>query len=58
MKYLVTITSMENCRLDFNKYRDRLKIAYPQYSDEELKEIFEYKVRYWEIMVDNIQNLR
>lgn len=48
---------MEKCRLDFNKYRDRLKLAYPQYSDEELEEIFVYKVKYWEIMVDNVDKI-
>lgn len=45
---------MDGSKLDFNKYKDRLKLAYPQYSDEELQEMFVYKVRYWVIMVENI----
>ena len=48
---------MEKCRLDFNKYKDRLKMAYPQYSDKELEEMFLYKVRYWVIIVENVGNI-
>jgi hypothetical protein len=57
MKYLIIYTSMEKCKLNFNKYRDRLKIAYPQYSDKELEEMFVCKVRYWVIMVENVDSI-
>lgn len=48
---------MEKCRLKFSKYRDKLKKAYPEYSDVELEEVFVYRVRYWEIMIENIDSL-
>lgn len=48
---------MEEYSLDFNKYRDRLKQIYPQYLENELEELFEYKVRYWVIIIDYIDRI-
>jgi len=48
---------MDGNKLDFNKYRDRLRLAYPQYSDKELEELFIYKVRYRVIMVENVDGI-
>jgi hypothetical protein len=46
MRYLVTTTSMENCKLDFEIYKERLEKVFPTYTEEELKEYFVYYVEY------------
>jgi len=51
MKYLVTITSMENCKLDFEKYKERLEKVFPTYTEEELREYFIYYVGYLELLI-------
>jgi hypothetical protein len=51
MKYLVTTTSMENCKLDFEIYKERLEKVFPTYTEEELKEYFVYYVQYLEILL-------
>ncbi len=45
---------MENCKLDFEKYKERLEKVFPTYSEEELKDFFKYYVGYLEVFVKNI----
>ena len=53
MFYTLTMKSMElNNKLDFNKYRDRLKKIYPKLKEEELKEIFWLRIEYWEMILE------
>jgi hypothetical protein len=33
--------------LDFNEYRDSFKKLYPNYLEEQLKEIFDLRVNFW-----------
>jgi hypothetical protein len=33
--------------LDFNDYRDSFQKLYPNYSEEQLKEIFDLRVNFW-----------
>lgn len=42
---------MEKCRLDFNKYKESLQMAFPKYTEEQLEEFFVYQVRYLEILI-------
>lgn len=42
---------MESCRLDYEKYKERLKTVFPTYSDEELREFFRYYVEYLEVLL-------
>lgn len=45
---------MEKCRLDFNKYKERLEKVFPNYTAEEVEEFFVYQVNYLEILVENV----
>lgn len=42
---------MEKCRLDFNKYKERLEKVFPNYTAEEVEEFFIYQVKYLEIFI-------
>lgn len=46
---------MEKCRLDFNKYKERLSEVFPTYTEKELEEFFIYQVKYLEILVENVR---
>lgn len=46
---------MEKCRLDFNKYKERLSAVFPTYSEKELEDFFIYQVRYLEILVESVE---
>lgn len=48
---------MEKCRLDFNKYKERLSKVFPTYTGKELEDFFIYQVRYLEILVENIEGI-
>lgn len=48
---------MENKILDFTKYKDRLERVYPTYIESELIELFEYKIRYWMIIIEWLDNI-
>ncbi len=39
--------------LDFNEYRDNFRKLYPNYSEEQLKEVFELMVDFWKWMIEN-----
>lgn len=43
---------MEKCRLNFEKYRERLKSLFPQFSESELKEYFRLRVDFWEMVLE------
>lgn len=45
---------MENCKLDFEKYKERLEKVFPTYEEKELKEFFKYYVGYLEILIRKI----
>lgn len=44
----------KDCKLDFNKYKERLEIVFPTYTEEKLKEIFIARVEYWGMIIENI----
>lgn len=48
-KYFLTHTNM----LNFEKHKDEYKKLYPNYSDKELKYIFELRVEFWEWLIKN-----
>ena len=33
--------------MDMRKYKERLKLLYPSYTEEQLEEIFELRVKFW-----------
>ena len=39
--------------LDFEEYKEELRIMYPNFADKQLKEIFELRVKFWEWLIDN-----
>lgn len=56
-KYYLTSTNMENFRLDKEKYMDRLEKVYPQCNREELVKILLLRLSFWEMIIDNFENL-
>lgn len=43
--------------LNFEDYKDRLKEICPHNTDEELKNFFDAKVKFWEMMIKDIDKL-
>jgi len=36
-----------------NEYRERLKVVYPDYTDEQIEELIELRVNFWRWMIQN-----
>lgn len=53
---LINIIMIRECKLDINKYMDRLERAYPNYTRKEIEEILIARVEYWEMIIDNINS--
>ena len=53
MFYTLMMRSMDGNRLDFNKYKDRFRKIYPSLSEEEREQIFNLRVDFLRIIVDN-----
>lgn|GEM_PF-3308851 len=51
--FLINEKMIRDTKLDFALYRDRLKVLYPQYSEEQLMEIFVLRVEFWKVVVEN-----
>lgn len=47
---------MDGNKIDFNKYKDRLKEIYPSYNNEELKQVLEYRVKFWNVIIYNFKD--
>jgi len=43
--------------LDYKKYRNRFEQLFPSISEKERLEIFEWKIKYWGIMIENIDKI-
>lgn len=43
---------MQKYRLDYKKYKERLKTLFPKFSEEELKEYFRLRVDFWEMILE------
>jgi hypothetical protein len=43
IQYFVFSKSIES----MNKYRERLKEIYPDFSDEQIEELIEFRVKFW-----------
>lgn len=37
----------------FEEYENEFKRLYPSYSDEHLREIFEFRVKFWKWLIEN-----
>ncbi len=49
---------IRECKLDINKYMDRLERAYPNYTRKDIEEIFIARVEYWEMIIENIDSFK
>ena len=59
MFYTLMMKSMDGSnKLDFYKYKDRLKKVYPTLSEEKLEEIFILRVEFWEMIIENIEEIK
>jgi hypothetical protein len=48
---------MKKSKLDFEKYNERLKSIFPQYSERELKEYLILRMDFWEMILENYENI-